>query len=153
MAEVAIRSFPDTGLDFYRQVLDLRSYRQAVLTADIANASTPGFKAVDLDFREALGAVTAKSGQASSPMWLVDDPAQLSTPSADGVAPTAAAAVKYQTGAPVTLDGNSVDLNQEKAAAGENAVQYEAVASFAAQMVKMLTVAINGTGAQPSSAG
>ena len=46
----------DTGLEFYRQVLDLRGYRQQVLTADIANASTPGFKAVDLDFREALGA-------------------------------------------------------------------------------------------------
>lgn len=153
MPEVAIGSLPDTGLDFYRQVLDLRSYRQSILTADIANASTPGFKAVDLDFRQALGAATAQSGQASSPVWLVDDPAQLSTPSPDGVAQTAAAAVKYQLGAPVTLDGNSVDLNQEKVAAGENAVQYEAAASFAAQMVKMLTVAINGSGPQQSSGG
>ena len=152
MSEVAIGSLPDTGLDFYRQVLDLRSYRQTILTADIANASTPGFKAVDLDFREALGAATAQSGQASSSVWLVDDPAQLSTPSPDGVAQTAAAAVKYQLDAPVTLDGNSVDLNQEKVAAGENAVQYEAAASFAAQMVKMLTVAINGSGPQQSSA-
>ena len=42
----------------------------------------------------------------------------------------------------VTLDGNSVDLNQEKAAAGENAIQYEAAASFASQMIKMLAVAI-----------
>ena len=153
MAEIATGSLPDTGLEFYRQVLDLRSYRQTILTADIANASTPGFKAVDLDFREALGAATAQSGQASSPVWLVDDPAQLSTPAAGGPAQAAAAAVKYQTGAPVTLDGNSVDLNQEKAAAGENAVQYEAAASFAAQMVKMLTVAINGSGPQQSSAG
>ncbi len=149
MAEIATGSLPDTGLEFYRQVLDLRSYRQTILTADIANASTPGFKAVDLDFREALGAAAAQSGQA----WLVDDPAQLSTPAAGGPAKAAAAAVKYQTGAPVTLDGNSVGLNQEKAAAGENAVQYEAAASFAAQMVKMLTVAINGSGPQQSSAG
>jgi flagellar basal-body rod protein FlgB len=120
----------DTGLEFYRQVLELRSYRQQILTADIANASTPGFKAVDLDFREALRAVSASPG--------------------DDLPQAAAAAVKYQVGMPVTLDGNSVDLNQEKAVAAENAVQYEAAAGFAAQTIKMLTIAINGSGAQQS---
>jgi flagellar basal body rod protein FlgB len=64
---------------------------------------------------------------------------------------TAAASVKYQVGSPVTLDGNSVDLNQEKLAAAENAVQYEAAATFASQMIRMLTIAINGSGSQPSS--
>jgi flagellar basal-body rod protein FlgB len=140
----------DGGLDFYRQVLDLRAYRQQILTADIANASTPGFKAVDLDFREALQAAAESGPQASGPVWLVDDPQHLNLPTG-GVAEAAAQAVKYQTGAPVTLDGNSVDLNQEKATAGENAVQYEAAASFASQMIKMLTVAINGSGPQGSS--
>ncbi len=140
----------DGGLDFYRQVLDLRAYRQQILTADIANASTPGFKAVDLDFREALQAAAESGPRASGPVWLVDDPQHLNLPTG-GVAGAAAPAVKYQTGAPVTLDGNSVDLNQEKATAGENAVQYEAAASFASQMIKMLTVAINGSGPQGSS--
>jgi flagellar basal-body rod protein FlgB len=142
----------DSGLDFYRQVLNLRSYRQSILTADIANASTPGYKAVDLDFRTALDAVTGESSQASSPMWLIDDPAHLGAPATAAIG-QAAAGVKYQTDAAVTLDGNSVDLNQEKVAAGENAVQYEAAASFASQTVKMLTVAINGSGSQPPSAG
>ena len=31
----------DTGLEFFRQVLALRAYRQEILSADIANASTP----------------------------------------------------------------------------------------------------------------
>jgi flagellar basal-body rod protein FlgB len=143
----------ESGLDFYRQVLDLRSYRQQILTADIANASTPGFKAVDLDFRQALGAATAMPAQPSGSTMLVDDPAELTASAASDIAQAAAGAVKYQIGTQVTLDGNSVDLNQEKAAAGENAVQYEAAASFASQIVKMLTVAINGSGQQPSSAG
>jgi flagellar basal body rod protein FlgB len=44
-----------------------------------------------------------------------------------------------------------VDLNQEKVTAAENAVQYEAAASFASQIVRMLTIAINGSGPQQSS--
>ena len=144
----------DTGLEFYRQILDLRAYRQQILTADISNASTPGFKAVDLDFREALNAVNPEpsssvSPQASAAVWLVDDPQQLNLTD-NGLPPAAAASVKYQSGTSVTLDGNSVDLNQEKVAAADNAVQYEAAATFASQIVRMLTIAINGSGSQQS---
>lgn len=142
----------EPGLDFFRQVLALRGYRQQVLSADIANASTPGFKAVDLDFRQALGAAgaTQATPAAKGAMWLVDDPRQISV--ATTTAPAgAAAAVKYQTGAAVTLDGNSVDLNQEKVTAAENAVQYEAAATFTSQLIKMLTIAINGAGSQASN--
>jgi flagellar basal-body rod protein FlgB len=146
-AEPTLTAPLDTGLSFYRQVLDLRAYRQQILTANIANASTPGFKAADLDFREALESATSGTlGQAAAPMWQVAD-AQLQS-AANSVPAAAAAAVKYQVGAPVTLDGNSVDLNQEKVAAAENAVQYEAAASFASQIVKMLMIAINGSGSQ-----
>jgi flagellar basal-body rod protein FlgB len=143
----------DTGLEFYRQVLELRGYRQEILSADIANASTPKFKAVDLDFREALNAVSSGGSRSSGPSsssWLVDDPRHQNSAGSGSLA-AAAAAVKYQIGSPVTLDGNSVDLNHEKVAAGENAVQYEAVAAFTSQTIRMLTVAINGSGTQQSS--
>ncbi|MGA8757168.1 MAG: flagellar basal body rod protein FlgB [Stellaceae bacterium] len=141
----------DTGLEFYRQVLNLRADRQQLLTADIANASTPGFKAIDLDFGEALTAAEG-AGKPSGLTWLVDDPQHLKGPT-EGVPGSAAAAIKYQIGAPLTLDGNSVDLNQEKVAAGENAIQYEAAASFASQIIKMLAIAISGSGSQASSGG
>jgi flagellar basal-body rod protein FlgB len=142
-----------TDLQFYRQVLNLRAYRQQILTADIANASTPGFKAVDLDFSAALDAATG--GPTAAPqagLWLVDDPRQLD-PGTGGEEAALASAVKYQTGAPVTLDGNSVDLNREKVAAAENAIQYEAATSFASQMIKLLTVAIGASGPQPTAGG
>jgi flagellar basal-body rod protein FlgB len=141
----------DTGLEFYRQVLELRGYRQQILTADIANASTPGFKAVDLDFQEALNTVTAASRSATASLspglWLIDDPQHL-MPTSNGSPGSLAASVKYQVGTPVSLDGNSVDLNSEKATAAENAVQYEAAASFASQVIRMLTIAINGSATQ-----
>jgi flagellar basal-body rod protein FlgB len=136
----------DSGLEFLRNVLALRGYRQQILSADIANASTPGFKAVDLDFRQALDAATA----AASPdrLWLVDDPRDFGMPGG-----AAATAVKYQIGTPVTLDGNSVDLSQEKLWAADNAVQYEAAATFASQIIKMLNIAITGSAAPAANGG
>ena len=144
----------DAGLEFFRQVLALRGYRQQILSADIANASTPGFKGVDLDFRQALAAtVDSDEAPASAPrLLLVDDPRQLQTQD-DGAPPAAAGAVKYQINSSMTLDGNSVNLDQEKAAAASNAVQYEAAATFTSQILKMLTTAVSETGVQNSAGG
>lgn len=143
-------------LDFFRQVLELRGYRQQILTADIANASTPNFKGVDLDFKQALAAAT-DNGSAGpdaapgprGPILLADDERDLSQPGA--AAPALAEAVKYQAGGTVTLDGNSVDLDGAKTEAAENAVQYEAAATFTSQILKMLATAISGAAPSASS--
>lgn len=146
----------DSGLDFYRQVLAIRGYRQEVLSADIANASTPGFKAADVDFSAALkqaGGAVAAAGGGPHRVWLVDDPRQMQ-PSGAGAAGGSpyAGAVKYQTGSEVTLDGNSVDLDLEKAQAAANGLDYEAVATFTTQTLRMLSTAINGSPGQASGA-
>jgi flagellar basal-body rod protein FlgB len=142
----------DTGLDFYRAVLDLRGVRQGLLSADIANASTPGFKAVDLDFGEALAATLMQDQMAPNApgvAMLVSDEAQIAVRDDDWPA-AARRAVKYQVGNSVTLDGNSVDLNYEKLAAAENALDYEAATNFTTQIVNMLMTAIKGS--SPGSA-
>jgi flagellar basal-body rod protein FlgB len=148
----------DTGLEFLRQVLALRAYRQEILSADLANASTPGFKAVDLDFAGALDAATRhptpKAALSSRRALLIDDPRQMTVKESGGDLREASADfVKYQAGAEVTLDGNSVDINQEKTSAAENAVQYEAAATFASQTLRMLMTAINGSGGSQQSSG
>lgn len=147
----------DTGLDFFRQVLSLRAYRQEILSADIANASTPGFKAVDLDFAGALHAASGRKANdpppASRRVWLVDDPRHMTVGAAGPGADAVAAYVKYQSGSEVTLDGNSVDLNHEKVAAAENAVQYEAATTFTSMTIRMLMTAITGSGSQQTSGG
>jgi flagellar basal-body rod protein FlgB len=145
----------DTGLDFYRQVLALRAYRQEILSADIANASTPGFKAVDLDFADALNAATARRPGSEAPatpkrVWLIDDARDMGGAPA-GDAGAAAQYVKYQGGSEVTLDGNSVDLDTEKVNAASNAVQYEAATTFVSQTVRMMMIAITGSASQQSS--
>ena len=42
------------AIDFHGKVLQLRAQRQEVLSSNIANADTPGFKARDFDFATAL---------------------------------------------------------------------------------------------------
>jgi flagellar basal-body rod protein FlgB len=147
----------DTGLEFFRQVLALRAYRQEILSADIANASTPGFKAIDLDFAGALNAATSRRPGSEPPanprrVWLVDDPRQMGGVGV-GAPEAGADFVKYQAGTEVTLDGNSVDLDHEKVTAADNAVQYEAAATFATQTVRMMMIAITGSGSQQSGGG
>jgi len=147
----------DTGLDFFRQVLALRAARQEILSADIANASTPGFKAIDLDFAAAMqDAMSQRRGSETAPaapkrVWLVDDARQL--PAANVTGAAAPEFVKYQVGSEVTLDGNSVDLDTEKVNAAENAVQYESAATFASQTIRMLMIAITGSGSSQSGGG
>jgi flagellar basal-body rod protein FlgB len=56
------------GHDFQATALGLRAYRQQLIASNIANADTPGYKAVDIDFQEALR--IARSVAKPSPLTL-----------------------------------------------------------------------------------
>jgi len=47
----------DKLLQFQSEALKLRSYRQELLSANIANSDTPNYKAVDIDFAKELSSV------------------------------------------------------------------------------------------------
>jgi flagellar basal-body rod protein FlgB len=47
----------DTLFGVHGAALQVRSQRMGLLASNIANASTPGFKAKDIDFQTALSAV------------------------------------------------------------------------------------------------
>ena len=100
--------------------LEVRSQRMGVLASNIANASTPGFKARDLDFRTALGAVEA--GNAGG---------------IDG-------AVRYRVPTTPSMDGNTVELSTEQTAFAENAVQYQTTLSFLNGRIGQITGALKG---------
>lgn len=88
--------------------LELRSQRMGVLTANLANAATPGFKARDMDFAAALA---ARSGGAST-------------------ASAVEGSLRYRVPLTISADGNTVDLAEEQMAFAENAVAYSATLSF-----------------------
>lgn len=102
--------------------LELRSQRMGLITSNIANAATPGYKARDIDFAAALNARMSGSsaGQASE------------------------AATLYRVPVMPSLDGNTVELPTEQIAFSENAVGYSATLSFIRGRVDTLTRALKG---------
>ena len=124
--------------------LNLRAQRQQLLSANIANANTPGYKAVDLDFSSAYKAALGgqQAGQSGGGLPLkTEQPRQL----AGNVAPAGSDFIAYQAGNTVRLDGNSVDMNREQASFQKNSIQYEADLTFLTGKIKTLTSAITGS--------
>ena len=56
----------DQEFAFGREALDVRAYRQELLSSNIANADTPGYKARDVDFASALAGALKKTGAPAS---------------------------------------------------------------------------------------
>ena len=104
--------------------LEVRSQRMGVLASNIANASTPGFKAQDVDFHTALSAM--ESAQATGG----DD--------------SISGALKYRVPSQPSLDGNTVELSTEQTAFAENAVQYQTTLSFLNGRISQITRALRG---------
>ena len=52
----------DAEFAFGREALDVRAYRQELLSSNIANADTPGYKARDVDFARSLAGALKKAG-------------------------------------------------------------------------------------------
>jgi len=126
----------DEALGAYAQALQVGGYRAQLLATNIANADTPNYKAVDIDFKAAL----SKAQGGELPLTLTD-PAQL--PSAAGEAATYPSL--YRMPLQPALDGNTVDTQVEQAEFTRNALQYEASLTFLDTNIKSILSAITGT--------
>ncbi len=105
-------------INFYEQVLSLRAQRQQLLASNIANADTPNYKAVDIDFNSAMQAALQQV-----------NPAELKLTSSSHLPNTGTignADIKERASKQNSLDGNTVDMDIERAQFTENALQYEA---------------------------
>ncbi len=123
-------------LDFHAQALTLRSQRQQVLASNIANADTPGYVARDFDFAAALKSASGSgTGQA-----VTTDARHFSSVGAHPGDPKLAYTVQTQP----SQDGNSVDLDRERANFVDNSVRYESTLRFINGHVKTMLSAITG---------
>jgi flagellar basal-body rod protein FlgB len=128
----------DNALSFQQQALGLRAQRQQILAGNIANADTPNYKARDFDFSTALKAAVA--GRNGGGLALATSAAGHFPGSAQG----GAAPLAYRTTAQPSVDGNTVDMDVERAQFSENAVQYEASLTFITGQIKTLMAAVQG---------
>lgn len=135
----------DAYLGVHTAALKLREKRTELLANNLANADTPGFKARDLDFQQAMAAATSP-GNAPGPLKPASGGVSLATPGAGvaGVATSTEAFLKYRVPLAPSLDGNTVDTQLEQAAFAENAVRYQATLTFLSSRFRSLMTAITG---------
>ena len=100
------------------------SLRQQLLSNNVANVNTPGFKRTDVDFSSQL-ATAMQSGSTSDVESMTFQP---------------------QTDSATSLraDGNNVDMDQEMANLSENAVEYQTMVAVAHARLQMLANVIGG---------
>jgi flagellar basal-body rod protein FlgB len=129
----------DEAMRFQQTALSLRSARQELLASNIANADTPNYKAKDMDFASALqnalaGTAAALPTVQTSPMHLQGNAGQAAF----------GAQVMYRTPFQPSADGNTVEMDVERAQFADNALHYEAGVRFVSDDLKQILAAVQG---------
>lgn len=130
----------DQVMQFHQTALSLRAARQELLASNIANADTPNYKAKDINFASALqGAMAGQTGGLSM--------ATTSSRHLEGSGQASAlmaGQVKYRNVVQPSADGNTVDMDVERAQFADNALRYEASVKFAGDKLKDVLTALQG---------
>ena len=121
----------DEMFRFSHNALNLHAHRQQLIASNIANADTPGYKARDLDFAAALKNAEAAQGNARMPVRAGENAAL-------------GGEVMFRSAVQRSVDGNTVDLDIERAQFAENSVRYEAQLMFINSRIKSMLAAIQG---------
>nr|MBF0682265.1 flagellar basal body rod protein FlgB [Pseudomonas sp.] len=130
----------DNTFRFYQQSVSLRAQRQEVLSANIANADTPGYKARDFDFNSALRNAMGTSSVQKLPNTELNLTAAAHIPAkASG---TGHAALLYRTPYQPSLDGNTVDMDAERVAFADNTLRYQSSVTLLSQRIKGMLTAL-----------
>lgn len=116
-------SLEDNLFGIHGKALQLRSQRLELIASNIANASTPGYKARDIDFDAALQQATKKQGTINSALQ---------------------EAMGYRVPLQPSSDGNTVEMSTEQTLFAENAVKYRTTLSFLEGRLNTITRALRG---------
>ncbi|MBW7469583.1 flagellar basal body rod protein FlgB [Marinobacter sp. F4218] len=126
----------DKALGIHQYALEARVKRAEVLANNMANADTPGFKARDVDFR----AVMQRAQQAASGFEMAKtDAGHMDTSSG-----ASDSELLYRTPHQPSVDGNTVDAQQEQTRFMRNAMDYQASFQFLSSKFSGLTKALKG---------
>ena len=130
------------NLKFHGEALALRAERQQVLASNIANVDTPNYKARDFDFGQALRQATDDS--ASPDAGAVRSPRLPLRPAGGLSATPGGTQLAWRVPEQPSIDGNTVDLDRERASFADNSLRYEATLRFINGNVRNLLSAIRG---------
>lgn len=133
-------------LDFNGKALALRADRQRIIASNIANVDTPNYVARDFNFSEALGNITNASASSSAMASSMSGLATTHNRHLELTAQSGSGDKKlgYAVATQPSMDGNSVDLDRERAVFADNALRYESTLRFINGHVKTMLSAIQG---------
>jgi flagellar basal-body rod protein FlgB len=126
------------ALSFQLQALTLRAERQQVLAGNIANADTPHYQARDFDFTTTLQRAVSGREQVNLRLATTSPRHSLGTTAADPLQ------LLYRQPTQASADGNTVDMDVERAQFAENSFFYEAGLTFLTGRINGLRSAIQG---------
>ena len=118
------------------KTLDLTELNHKLISSNIANEETPGYKARSIDFESEL----KRQMNGTSMSLARTDKGHL--PLSNGSLSTEAV-IKLKQGSAEGLDGNSVTLEEEMVKMSENSLKHEIALTFMNKKLKGLKEAIN----------
>lgn len=125
----------DKGLGIHTHALLAREYRASVIASNLANADTPGYKAKDINFQDALSRVQRQGGYSMARTHDKHFELNLSA------GPREQYRVPDQ---PDTGDGNTVDVQVERNLYMRNAMEYQASLRFLTDRIQGMQKALTG---------
>ncbi len=126
----------DATMDVIEKVLDLRDLRHRVIAANIANEETPGYRAKDLRFLDALSAAVRSQPRVAVQVTHVRH-LHMAEPSIPGEG-----RIVEVPATELPLDANSVNLDSEMVKLSDNAMHYNTAATVVALRFRQLLAAI-----------
>jgi len=159
----------DAAFEFDKQALDVRAYRQELLSSNLANSDTPRYQARDVDFSFALAHALQEKSRFASPS--TSNQAALPVVSTATIEASGGMTVTqqghiqghvklvatggsaddygpllYRTPVQPALDGNTVDLDMERVQFADNSLHFESLITDVSGQIKSLLAAINSGG-------
>lgn len=126
----------DNALNFHQTALNVRAARQELLSSNVANGDTPNYKARDIDFSSVLS--DALSSNTNKTSLTTTSPMHLSANSENSIVSQALYRVPQQPSA----DGNTVEMDAERAKFADNSIKYDASLTFVSGQIRNLMTAL-----------
>lgn len=123
----------DSYFGIHAKALSLRNQRASQLAMNITNADTPHYKAKDMDFQAALSQAQSSQNQLT-----------ISAPNHMSASPEFSLALQERKTNHHSLDGNTVDKDQETIEFSRNAMNYQASLTFLDSKIKSMMLALRG---------
>ena len=129
----------DRVVGLLEKALDLRALRQSVIASNVSNLDTPGYKTVDISFKESLKEAMEKDNQKG-----IGEGGEVPLRKPAEALYGARNRVHYVRGLQSRPDGNNVDIDREMIELVKNSSGYNMAVQLLIAKFKILASAIKG---------